>query len=291
LVWTDREPLVHVSVWRNVFADDFLPPYEPPERSSGLRVRLRDGLTTAAWLFALFLFAQLSPAASATTPEQIAAKFLETQQQLDAELSQLEAEHARDTVEQWRDALRAWHERNAARLDAQAQRAALLKKVHDDNAPEPAPLPPVPAELPSEVRQLLLESRAADAELRLLSARWKSASAEQRRDAARDWHEQHAAWLAAHHERAESIRQKLGAEVAGQPLLVLIPADASPEMRLMLTLQADLDDELAAVIDAAQSAGPERLRDAARDWHERRRADLDHLDKLRADLREGLDAK
>jgi len=223
-------------------------------------------------------------AAENETLEQTLAKYLELRAQLDTELTQLDAEHANDSVERWRDVVRAWHERNAARFAAQAQRAAILQKAVEASTPEPAPLPPLATDLPADVREFLTEARWADAELQTLAARWKNATPEQRRDAARAWHEQHATRLAAQKARAELIGERVEAHIASEPFITLIPSDASPQFREVLLLQADLDDGLAAVTDSLKGAAPERLRDAVRDWHDGHQAEFKELRRLRENL-------
>lgn len=158
------------------------------------------------------------------------------------------------------------------------------RKPLRSTAPAPAPLSPIPSELPGDVRQFLTEARSGDAELESLAARWKTATPEQRRDALRAWHEQHAGWLAAQKARAATIAKRIEAQIAEQPFITLIPSDASPQWKETLTLQADLDDSLAAATDALKDASPERIRDAAREWHDRHRAALDRLTRMRESL-------
>ena len=238
---------------------------------------------TVFFLTVVFFYGQTADAA---TPEEIFAQFLEVREKLEGELQQLDAEHANDSVEYWRDVVRGWHERNAARVDAQAERGELLRKAVEARVPDTAPLPALPADLPADVRDFLREAREGDAAIKAILARWKNSTPEQRRDAVRTWHEQHVDWLAAQKARAEIVRERVEAQLNAQPLVTVIPVEASAQLRELLTLQADLDDGAGAVADALKGASPERIRDAVRDWHDHHRAEFERLQALREKVTE-----
>ena len=109
-----------------------------------------------------------------------------------------------------------------------------------------------------------------------MGERYANATDEQWRDALRDWHEKTAP-------RRDALMQMAMAlnppePMSDEPIIVEIPAKASPKERKLITEQVALDNELDEV--ASQHADPEKWREVIHDWRERNAERLVAQEKL-----------
>lgn len=218
-------------------------------------------------------------AASGQTSELSAKEqaFAQTEETIAADITELRARYKNATAEAARDALKQWYDQNADVLAAQRNVAKEIESLH-----EPVSVPILPLVIPNDVTSGVAEiwqnQRSIDQELKELQFAYTDTPPEQRRAAMQQWHEQNAARIT----EQDSLLSALPAQpyFEEQPITLEIPAEASPDLKTLLFLQASIDEGILAIQQDYKNAAPEELRDALWNWSIKNSEQLDAIDGL-----------